>query len=65
MPLADLPKIDAVLVTHDHFSSIGARFGPFDMSFVKVGAYGPGAPWLDIHMSAEDAVRGISAELGL
>jgi L-ascorbate metabolism protein UlaG (beta-lactamase superfamily) len=41
----------------DHFSSIGARFGPFDMSFMKVGAYGPGAPWLDIHMSAEDAVR--------
>jgi L-ascorbate metabolism protein UlaG (beta-lactamase superfamily) len=41
----------------DHFSSIGARFGPFDMSFIKVGAYGPGASWLDIHMSAEDAVR--------
>jgi L-ascorbate metabolism protein UlaG (beta-lactamase superfamily) len=24
---------------------------------VKAGAYGPGNPWLDIHMSAEDAVR--------
>jgi L-ascorbate metabolism protein UlaG (beta-lactamase superfamily) len=41
----------------DHFGQIGAKFGPFDLSFVKIGAYGPGAPWLDIHMSAEDAVR--------
>jgi L-ascorbate metabolism protein UlaG (beta-lactamase superfamily) len=41
----------------DHFRSIGERLGPFDLSFVKIGAYGPGAPWLDIHMSAEDAVR--------
>ena len=41
----------------DHFKQIGERFGPFDLSFVKIGAYGPGAPWLDIHMSAEDAVR--------
>ena len=41
----------------DHFRAIGERFGPFDLSFVKVGAYGPGAPWLDIHMSPEDAVR--------
>jgi len=41
----------------DHFGKIGAQFGPFDLAFVKIGAYGPGAPWLDIHMSAEDAVR--------
>lgn len=41
----------------DHFRAIGQRFGPFDMSVIKIGAYGPGAPWLDIHMSAEDAVR--------
>lgn len=41
----------------DHFRAIGEKFGPFDLTFVKVGAYGPGAPWLDIHMSAEDAVR--------
>jgi L-ascorbate metabolism protein UlaG (beta-lactamase superfamily) len=40
-----------------HFREIGGKFGPFDLSFVKVGAYGPGAPWADIHMSAEDAVR--------
>jgi L-ascorbate metabolism protein UlaG (beta-lactamase superfamily) len=41
----------------DHFAQIGSKFGPFDLSFIKIGAYGPGAPWLDIHMSAEDAVR--------
>jgi L-ascorbate metabolism protein UlaG (beta-lactamase superfamily) len=41
----------------DHFARIGAEHGPFDLAFVKIGAYGPGAPWLDIHMSAEDAVR--------
>jgi L-ascorbate metabolism protein UlaG (beta-lactamase superfamily) len=41
----------------DHFRQIGDRLGPFDLSFIKIGAYGPGAPWLDIHMSAEDAVR--------
>ena len=41
----------------DHFARIGERFGPFDLAFVKIGAYGPGAPWLDIHMSPEDAVR--------
>lgn len=41
----------------DHFRTIAERFGPFDLGFIKVGAYGPGEPWLDIHMSAEDAVR--------
>ncbi|HET9204757.1 MAG TPA: MBL fold metallo-hydrolase [Burkholderiaceae bacterium] len=41
----------------DHFARIGEQHGPFDLAFVKIGAYGPGAPWLDIHMSAEDAVR--------
>jgi L-ascorbate metabolism protein UlaG (beta-lactamase superfamily) len=41
----------------DHFRTIGERLGPFDMSFIKIGAYGPGAPWLDIHMNPEDAVR--------
>ncbi len=41
----------------EHFRAIGEKLGPFDLSFVKIGAYGPGAPWADIHMSAEDAVR--------
>lgn len=41
----------------DHFKTIGDKLGPFDMSFIKIGAYGPGQSWIDIHMSAEDAVR--------
>ncbi len=41
----------------DHFREIGDRLGPFDLGFIKIGAYGPGQPWVDIHMSAEDAVR--------
>ncbi len=40
-----------------HFREIGERFGPFDMSFIKVGAYGPGDSWLDIHMDPEQAVQ--------
>ena len=40
-----------------HFREIGERLGPFDMNFLKIGAYGPGQAWLDIHMSPEQAVR--------
>jgi L-ascorbate metabolism protein UlaG (beta-lactamase superfamily) len=40
-----------------HFRDIGARLGPFDMAFVKIGAYGPGAAWIDIHMLPEQAVQ--------
>jgi len=40
-----------------HFAKIGGRLGPFDLAFIKIGAYGPGVSWADIHMSAEDAVR--------
>jgi L-ascorbate metabolism protein UlaG (beta-lactamase superfamily) len=43
----------------DHFKQTGERFGPFDLAFIKIGAYGPGAPWLDIHMAPEDAVRAL------
>jgi L-ascorbate metabolism protein UlaG (beta-lactamase superfamily) len=39
------------------FSDIGARLGPFDMAFIKIGAYGPGAAWTDIHMTPEQAVQ--------
>ena len=41
----------------DHFQQIGNRLGPFDLTFIKIGAYGPVQGWLDIHMTAEDAVR--------
>ena len=50
--LADLPPIDAVLI-----QEIGSRFGPFDIAFIKIGAYGPGAAWVDIHMPPEQAVQ--------
>jgi L-ascorbate metabolism protein UlaG (beta-lactamase superfamily) len=40
-----------------HFKEIGARLGPFDIAFVKIGAYGPGASWIDIHMPPEQAVQ--------
>ncbi len=39
------------------FQDIGARLGPFDLAFIKIGAYGPGAAWTDIHMPPEQAVQ--------
>jgi len=39
------------------FRDIGERLGPFDMAFIKIGAYGPGAAWTDIHMTPEQAVQ--------
>ncbi|HEY1230915.1 MAG TPA: MBL fold metallo-hydrolase [Ramlibacter sp.] len=39
------------------FADIGSRLGPFDMAFIKIGAYGPGAAWTDIHMTPEQAVQ--------
>ena len=41
----------------DHFREIGERLGPFDLSLLKIGAYGPGQGWLDIHMDPEEAVK--------
>jgi len=40
-----------------HFQEIGSRLGPFDLAFVKIGAYGPGQSWIDIHMPPEEAVQ--------
>lgn len=39
------------------FAEIGEKLGPFDLNIIKIGAYGPGQAWLDIHMTAENAVR--------
>jgi L-ascorbate metabolism protein UlaG (beta-lactamase superfamily) len=39
------------------FTEIGERFGPFDLNIIKIGSYGPGQAWLDIHMTPEDAVQ--------
>lgn len=105
--LVDLPRIDAVLISHDRndhldmdtvrhlaqrgsrffvplgigahlerwgvprhrffysgetgygtlFQDIGARLGPFDMAFIKVGAYGPSQGWIAIHMTPEQAMQ--------
>lgn len=37
------------------FSSIGARYGPFDLTVLPIGAYNE--LWQDIHMNPEEAVR--------
>ncbi len=39
------------------FREIGDRLGPFDLNIIKIGSYGPGASWNDIHMNPEDAVQ--------
>ncbi len=38
----------------EHFAEIGRRYGPFDLSLVKIGAYAE--YWPDIHMTPEEAV---------
>lgn len=38
-----------------HFSKIGKKLGPFDLTVIKVGSYGDS--WLDIHMDPEHAVQ--------
>ncbi|MDQ6657382.1 MAG: MBL fold metallo-hydrolase [Actinomycetota bacterium] len=37
------------------FAEIGARFGPFDLTVLPIGAYND--MWPDIHMNPEEAVR--------
>ena len=41
----------------NHFRLIGDRFGPFDLSIMKIGQYGPGASWIYSHMGPEDAIE--------
>ena len=41
----------------DHFRSIGERFGPFDLSIIKIGQYGSGASWVYSHMDPEQAIE--------
>ncbi|MBW1902126.1 MAG: MBL fold metallo-hydrolase [Deltaproteobacteria bacterium] len=41
----------------DHFRKIGEQFGPFDLTLIKIGSYGPASPWLDIHMNPESAIE--------
>jgi L-ascorbate metabolism protein UlaG (beta-lactamase superfamily) len=37
------------------FAEIGARYGPFNLTLLPIGAYGD--TWPDIHMNPEEAVR--------
>lgn len=37
------------------FAAIGAQYGPFDLTLIKIGASDP--TWLEIHMSPEEAVQ--------
>ena len=37
------------------FVEIGSRLGPFDVSIIKIGAYGP--TWPEIHLTPEEAVK--------
>jgi L-ascorbate metabolism protein UlaG (beta-lactamase superfamily) len=37
------------------FATIGAEHGPFDLTFIKIGAYGE--TWPDIHLTPEQAVE--------
>jgi L-ascorbate metabolism protein UlaG (beta-lactamase superfamily) len=39
----------------DGYARIGAQHGPFDVTLIQVGAYGPG--WPDIHMTPEDGAK--------
>jgi len=41
----------------NHFQSIGEQFGPFDLSVIKIGQYGPGASWIYSHMDPEQAIE--------
>lgn len=38
----------------DGFRAIGAAYGPFDMTLIAIGAYGP--TWPDIHITPEEAI---------
>jgi L-ascorbate metabolism protein UlaG (beta-lactamase superfamily) len=40
----------------DHFKQIGDLLGPFDLSIIKIGLYGPGASWIFSHMDPEEGV---------
>ena len=40
-----------------HFSEIGARLGPIDISFIKIGDYGLDLGWQDVHMVPEKSIQ--------
>lgn len=46
---------------HPEFARIGARFGPFDLALIPVGAYEPRWFMRPVHMNPEDAVQAYRA----
>lgn len=40
---------------HDHFKTIGARLGPFDVAFIENGAYN--TMWPEVHMQPEETLQ--------
>ncbi|RNC80083.1 MAG: hypothetical protein ED557_13225 [Balneola sp.] len=40
-----------------HFKEVHEKFGPMDISFIKVGDYGEDLGWQDIHMPTERSVE--------
>ncbi len=41
----------------DGFKNIGKRLGPFDVTFLKIGAYSDKGTWRALHMTPEEAVQ--------
>lgn len=41
----------------ESFKEIGDRLGPFDVGIIKIGSYGPGDMWHDIHMPPEESIK--------
>ena len=39
------------------FREIGQKIGPFDLTLIKIGSYGPGQMWRDIHMPPEESIQ--------
>lgn len=39
------------------FQTIGQTHGPFDLTVMKIGAYGPGQSWVDVHMPPEETIQ--------
>jgi len=49
---------------HKGLFEIGERLGPFDVTFIEMGAYGKYPGWKEIHFTPEDAVKAHQALQG-
>ena len=39
------------------FEQVGQRYGPFDATLIKIGAYGTGGMWPGVHLNPEEALQ--------